>query len=150
MSYVETSKSGNVRYEIDEINKTIHAILFCDYDEPQIVFRNKIDKYIKGEGECLVGYQVCNDDKYRIDSMYKGVAKCHPDDTFDVEYGKRLALLRAKEKYLRAISTKLDDMDLWIRKLHNVSQKLRIKHYRILIDNGCELYNMEKESGLYE
>lgn len=28
----------------------------------------------------------------------KGVAKCHPNDTFDVEFGKKLAAARCNEK----------------------------------------------------
>lgn len=149
MKYTETSKSGNVRYVIDTDNKIIRAILLCDRDEPQIIFRNKIKRYIRGEGKGPVEKQLYIE-KYRIDSVYEGIAKCHPDDEFNIDFGKRLSLLRAKEKYIRAISTKLYEMDLWIEKLHDISQKLRNKHYRILIDNGCELYNMEKESGLYE
>ena len=31
----------------------------------------------------------------------RGIAKCHPNDTFDVEYGKRLAAARCNEKIAR-------------------------------------------------
>lgn len=34
--------------------------------------------------------------------VFVGVAKCHPADTFDLETGKKIAFIRAKEKELNA------------------------------------------------
>ena len=41
---------------------------------------------------------------YTIDDVFVGVAKCAPDDEFDLEYGKKLALTRAKIKRGRAVN----------------------------------------------
>ena len=42
--------------------------------------------------------------RYLINNVYVGMAKCSPEDEFDLEYGKRLALNRAKDKRNRAVS----------------------------------------------
>ena len=42
--------------------------------------------------------------KYLIDNVYTGVAKCAPEDTFDEEYGKKVALAKAKRKRGKAIN----------------------------------------------
>lgn len=147
--YHETSRSGNIRYDIDDSNGIVRATLFCSPDEPHILANNKIGKYISGEGNGPMRRQIPLE-KYRIHSAYQGIAKCHPDDKFDVAYGKRLALLRAKEKYLRSVSMRLAEIESWIQKLHEVTHDLNNKHYRIYIDNCCKLYDIEKESGLYE
>lgn len=38
---------------------------------------------------------------------YKGVSKCVPEDTFDVEYGKNLAYSKAYLKYVTALEKKV-------------------------------------------
>ena len=42
-----------------------------------------------------------------IDDVYVGVARCAPEDTFDEEYGKKLALARAKAKRGKAANNAL-------------------------------------------
>lgn len=37
-----------------------------------------------------------------LDGKYKGIAKCHPTDTFDPQFSVRLAYLRAMEQKLIA------------------------------------------------
>lgn len=39
-----------------------------------------------------------------IHDEYTGVAKCSPEDTFDIEVGKNIALRRAKAKRAKAIN----------------------------------------------
>lgn len=41
-------------------------------------------------------------EKYYIDNIYVGVAKCAPEDTFDEEIGKKIALTKAKRKRAQA------------------------------------------------
>ena len=42
-----------------------------------------------------------------INGVYVGVARCAPEDTFDEEYGKKLALARAKAKRGKAANNAL-------------------------------------------
>ena len=41
---------------------------------------------------------------YKINDLYLGVARCSSEDTFDLEYGKKLALKRAKQNRRQAIN----------------------------------------------
>lgn len=42
--------------------------------------------------------------RYSIDDVFVGIAKCAAEDTFDLEYGKKLALNKARSKRGRAIN----------------------------------------------
>ena len=42
-----------------------------------------------------------------MNNQYKGVAKCMPEDTFDAEYGKKLAYRKAYLKYATALERKV-------------------------------------------
>lgn len=42
-----------------------------------------------------------------LSSQYKGIAKCLSEDTFDVEYGKKLAYRKAYVKYATAFEKKV-------------------------------------------
>lgn len=44
----------------------------------------------------------CNQSQYCL-SEYRGVAKCSPEDTFNEEYGKKLAYKKAYVKYTAAL-----------------------------------------------
>ncbi len=48
--------------------------------------------------------------------VYIGVAKCAPEDTFNVRKGRRLARLRAQHKQLKAIQKTRDEEIQWILK----------------------------------
>lgn len=42
--------------------------------------------------------------KYEIPDVFIGVARCAPDDEWDEEYGKKLALTKAKARRCRAVN----------------------------------------------
>ncbi len=48
--------------------------------------------------------------------VYTGVAKCAPEDAFNVRKGKKLARLRAQRKQLRAIQKVRDEEIEWMLK----------------------------------
>ena len=52
----------------------------------EVFFHLKGDRF----GNCFI-----------YDTCYKGVAKCHPNDTFNLEKGKEIAYKRAYLKFLR-------------------------------------------------
>lgn len=56
-----------------------------------------------------------DDDRILLRPTYKGVAKCHPDDIFDVNVGKNLASDRARDKYESAFNNALEKVkyDCW-------------------------------------
>ena len=68
-------------------------------------------------------FSVWNPEKYLVDDVFVGVAKCAPEDKFDLEYGKKLALTRAKIKrgnaVNNAIRTFIADVDKALTRLEN-------------------------------
>lgn len=58
---------------------------------------------------------IAKPDRYLIDDVYLGIAKCAPEDSFDEEYGKKVALLKAKALRGRAINKALTRFtnDVW-------------------------------------
>lgn len=46
-------------------------------------------------------------DKFLLNNQYRGIAKCNVNDTFDEEYGKRLAYRKAYLKYTTALEKKV-------------------------------------------
>ena len=57
----------------------------------------------------------------------KGIAKCHPNDTFNEEYGKRLAAARCNEKVARKRASRADNRlkeaaNLWLVAKHELTE----------------------------
>lgn len=150
MIYYELSKSGNVAYKIDEENRTIEASISCDVYIPQSMINDLILKYINACGFGFLESAWFFPGSFNINKSYTGKSKCHPEDVFDVEFGKKLALLRAKWKYQRAIEKKLELIAKWFSELNNKVDKLYMSQSRMLIDVCSELYQTEKETGLYD
>lgn len=51
---------------------------------------------------------------------YRGIAKCHPDDKFDLEVGKELARIRALEKFERDVK-KFENDSNYLAMVFNLS-----------------------------
>ena len=101
---------------IEERGKVIARLTDCENDVYHIL-RKRLPWYVH-----IDPYAV------QIRSVFKGVAKCHPDDTFDVEKGKALAKERAIAKYDRYVAGMLNavvvDLDKYIQHID-----ARIDHY---------------------
>ena len=146
----ETSKSGSVMYEIDSENRTVKATIACNPSDPQLMFNSQLYKLILGEGDRVVDELGYSPKKFQIARSYAGIAKCHPDDKFDAEVGKRIALLRAKEKYQRAVDNKLFKISWWISELASRAENFRLNHlysYYETIDDLCDIEE-DKRMGL--
>lgn len=104
-SYTEVCKDsrGNVKYffNINEEKRTVVAIIPNRRFEVIDIFYAFVQKYKKTTNlpiEILCGYPFDADERLFIPDKFIGAARCAPNDTFDVEFGKRLALARAKVK----------------------------------------------------
>lgn len=76
-------------------------IVICKLETQQWVAEDRIMKYAK--------YAEPRDCSwYAIPAVYYGRAKCAPEDTFDVEVGKKIALDKAKAKRRKAINKALE------------------------------------------
>ena len=91
----KTDKTNNIKYLVCP-EKRIVVCLLSDCED---LACKKINKYI----DAAFFWS-----DFKIKDTYRGIAKCDPRDTFDVEYGKKLALERAKKKRAKAVNKALD------------------------------------------
>lgn len=78
----------NTRYKIDEDKKTVVCIIEWDaqVDKTTIPFWMFTEAHRAGDAGISVG-----------------ISKCHPDDTFDIVVGKRIAESKAKAKMYKTV-----------------------------------------------
>ena len=58
-----------------------------------------------------------------------GKAKCHPNDKFDLEYGKKLARKRLVTKYNRMRYLFFKEFDKYIASCHSITSAKKNKYY---------------------
>lgn len=75
------------------------GVVVCKLHRCKHIVVDRLNKYARGN-LCLFG----DVDNYTINDTFTGVARCAPEDTFDIETGKKLALIRAKAKRAKAIN----------------------------------------------
>ena len=97
-------------YIVDKKNRVVVCnLLNCTY-----IAADRIEKYCT----LMVPYDSF---KYYIDEVYTGIARCSPEDEWDEEFGKKLALKRAKKKRCSAVNNMIikfcNDMQRGIQKL---------------------------------
>ena len=70
------------------------------------------------------------DERFIMNYCYKATARCHPDDEFDVEVGKKIALRKLTEIYHRSLYKHVDNyMKYLSTAAENVQAYLNRKHY---------------------
>ena len=52
----------------------------------------------------------CQDEKFIMPNTFSVVVRCHPDDKFDEEKGKCLALNRLADKYTKSLNKHLENI----------------------------------------
>ena len=65
-------------------------LVICRLENCQNIACNRTNKYAE---HAYFGW-----DELKVPNVFTGVARCAPEDDFDEEYGKKLALIRAKRK----------------------------------------------------
>lgn len=102
-----------VKFFVDGANRVVVATISeCHNDA--IDFINK--KFIDGVRSCLYFNSYFNNgERYYMQDTYKAIAKCNDEDTFDAEFGKRLALGRLTDKYHKSLNKRIhnfiEDLD---------------------------------------
>lgn len=99
-------------YKVDENNKTVVCIINWDMQ----VHKSPIPYWIFTEAKC--------NEALMIGNTSVGISKCHPDDTFDVVKGKRIAESKAKAKMYRKAAKVWDKTFKfltikWLADIHN-------------------------------
>lgn len=100
----DKEKKNKVYTSLNEIRKEIsfedYTGLLDNYFLTSSIF--KFDKCIVNNN-CVIGIFIDIVDK----RIYKGIAKCHPNDKFDLAKGLTIAMLRAYNEYLKRKIKKL-------------------------------------------
>jgi len=91
----EQKQSSSIFYLIDEENKTITAKI--PVDSAWENFRDDCWKRGIAPGSA---YPACFK-AYRVKKYFVGTAVCAPTDTFDIEFGKKLARSRALKQFYK-------------------------------------------------
>lgn len=92
-----------VEFYVNEENRIVTAtIKYCKYDVLNIL-RKEHDMNFCGFWDMPKQFA-----KVELPVTLKSVAKCHPDDTFDPEVGKRIARKKLEAKYWEKIYKRMD------------------------------------------
>ena len=87
--------------KIDKEARTVVGTLANAKDDFKVFITNKIEKnskYFRVKKEML--------DTFNLANKYTSVARCHPDDEFDEEYGKELVKFKTLDKYYKDFDRK--------------------------------------------
>lgn len=114
----QVSGGGNVTYYINEEAGVVVAKINAEEYEPFNVAESVITKLRKAD-EHNAPYDVfyCGGHGLMLDKSYVGVARCSPEDKFDLETGKRIALARAQVKYHTALHDSLYEIAMYFMEI---------------------------------
>ena len=90
---MKTTSKNDITYYIDESNR----VIVCRLTGCAFIAADRIKKYCWNDP---VDYRV----EALMQDSFIGKAKCAPEDDFNIEIGKQIALKRAKAKRKRAIN----------------------------------------------
>lgn len=135
------TKSGNVTYYVNREKKTVVALIRCDMETPLYIFDRALDK-LKNTSLISIGFENFNIRNAIINERYVGVARCHESDTFDEEFGKKLALARAKAKKAYAVNASFFEFVEQLDKVNYVVGKKSDELYRRWLDFDMEVDNL--------
>ena len=88
----------NIRYFIDEDKRTVVALLTVPRTEICDEMCNIINK---NSNRYFLVTNILTTDAMLLTGAYRGKAKAHPDDEWDVEEGKKWARIRARQMYMK-------------------------------------------------
>lgn len=114
-----------VFYYVNEDKRAVTCVIYPD------AFRLKDFIHRKSEDVFWLGHDYFP----ARPSKYVGVAKCHPDDEFNVEVGKKLAFMRARDKCDKAFFADLQNainfIDNHLEQLIDASNRYGMKLSRM-------------------
>lgn len=89
--------SENFEYFVDEEKRTVVAVLSLP---PTCIMEEACSIINKGTGSHFVIDDISFQTNMLIKGEYVGKAVCHPNDTFDIDKGMRIAKIKALRAYL--------------------------------------------------
>lgn len=136
------TKSGNVTYYVNREKRTVVAVIKCSAGAPMNILDGVFDKFenMNGNKNLLeVGFDNFYIKNAFVDNRYVGIAKCREGDIFDEEFGKKLALARAKAKKANAIHINFFKFIEQLDQLNYMAGKKYDELYRRWIDSQKEI-----------
>ena len=89
----------DIQYHVDEKNKVVVAT--ADFHSELDKLFDKKFKQIGKVGTGIPWFPFSIDDFYRTKDFYRVVARCHDDDVFDAEIGKKICRQKLKAKFYK-------------------------------------------------
>ena len=89
----------DIQYHVDEKNKVVVAT--ADFHSELDKLFDKKFKQIGKVGTGVPWFPFSIDDFYRTKDFYRVVARCHGDDVFDEEIGKKICRQKLKAKFYK-------------------------------------------------
>jgi hypothetical protein len=87
-----------------------HRVVIAEIDSTDFdALREFNDKYLAHSTSALRLRVDKYDEKFLMPHSFKAVARCHPEDEFDIEKGKRIALDRLADKYTNSLNRHLNN-----------------------------------------
>ena len=110
---------SDIQYEIDE------TIVVARFKKPWV---GKFSAELLRLGICVpLKLKVS---LFHMNYVEYGKAKCHPDDKFDLEYGKKLARKRLVTKYNRMRYLFFRELDKYMASCRSIVSAKRDKYYQ--------------------
>lgn len=89
----------DIQYHVDEKNKVVVAT--ADFRSELDKLFDKKFKQIGKAGVNVPWFPFCIGDFYSVKDFYRVVARCHDDDVFDEEIGKKICRQKLKAKFYK-------------------------------------------------
>lgn len=141
------TKSGNVTYYVNREKKTVVVVIKSDALTPLYIIDRVFDKFENANGNhnlLEMSFDNCHVRNAFINDRYVGIAKCREGDTFDEEFGKKLALAKAKVKKAYAIQSNFFKFIEQLDKLNYLAGKKYDELYNRWLDFDMEVDNLLK------
>ena len=106
-------KNMDIQFRVDKE----HRMVFCKLSNCRDIAFKRLVKYAPHLSACDLYYE----DKLRIPNSFYGMAKCSPEDEWDEEKGKKVALAKAKRKRCKAVNKKIEyALKVMEREMHDL------------------------------
>ena len=89
----------DIQYHVDEKNKVVDAT--ADFRSELDKLFDKTFKQTGNTGVNVPWFPFCIGDFYSVKDFYRVVARCHDDDVFDEEIGKKICRQKLKAKFYK-------------------------------------------------
>jgi len=121
---------------VDFIVKLNDGVVVARFANPEELSYRIVEKVISPKAEFYISPKDVESLIERM-STVRGVAKCAPEDTFDVKTGKRIALSHLRYKTIRSISK------LVLRRIEAIHKEY--DRLTVMVDDGVKFLEVEND-----